>query len=182
LTEAFWIRLQVSLVAAIFLSSPWLFLQIWLFIKPGLKIEERRIAIPLIISLTIFFIGGALFAYELVFPYAFKFLLSYGGELTPLPGIKQYIGFALKLIFAFGVVFEMPIASFFLSRLGLIDAKILIKKADYAILGMFIVAAIFTPPDIFTQLLMTAPLIFLYGLSIVVAAIFSTKKSKELYE
>lgn len=183
LTEAFWMRLQISLVAAIFLSSPWLFLQIWLFMKPGLKIEERRIAIPLIISLTIFFIGGALFAYELVFPYAFKFLLSYGGsELTPLPGIKQYISFALKLIFAFGVVFEMPIVSFFLSRLGIIDAKILIKKADYAILSIFIMAAIFTPPDIFTQLLMVAPLIFLYGLSIVVAAIFSTKKRKELYE
>lgn len=76
----------------------------------------------------------------------------------------------------------MPIVSFFLSRLGLIDAKILIKKADYAILGIFIVAAIFTPPDIFTQLLMAGPLIFLYGLSIVVAAIFSTKKRKELYE
>jgi sec-independent protein translocase protein TatC len=183
LTEAFWMRIQIALVAAIFLSSPWLFFQIWLFVKPGLKVEERQIAIPLIISLTIFFIGGAIFAYELVFPYGFKFLLSYGGgELTPLPSIKQYVVFALKLLFAFGVVFEMPIVSFFLSRLGIIDAKILIKKADYAILSMFIMAAIFTPPDIFTQLLMVAPLIFLYGLSIIVAVVFSTKKKRELYE
>ncbi|MCD6133095.1 MAG: twin-arginine translocase subunit TatC [Deltaproteobacteria bacterium] len=182
LTEAFWMRVQISLVAAVFLSSPWSFLQTWLFVKPGLKIEERRIAIPLITSLTVFFISGAFFAYKLVFPYAFKFLLSYGGgELMPLPGIKQYISFALKLIFAFGIVFEMPIVSFFLSRLGLIDAKTLIKKADYAILIIFIVAAIFTPPDVFTQLLMAGPLILLYGLSIVVAAIFSTRKRK-IYE
>ncbi len=178
-TEAFWIRIEIAFVAAIIITVPWTIYQIWLFAKPGLKDSERKYAFPFVFFLTLFFISGVVFAYKIVLPIGFSFLLKYGGsDLTAMPSIKQYISLLLKMLMAFGIVFEMPIVSFILSRLGIIDGKYLLKRSDYALLFIFITAAILTPPDIFTQFLMAGPLIVLYGVSIIVAYVFSTKKDE----
>ncbi len=176
-TEAFWVRLEAALVAGIILSIPFTFYQIWLFVRPGLEDREKKFAIPFVFFFSLFFISGVVFAYKIVLPIGFSFLLRYGGkELSAMPSIKQYMSLFLRMLVAFGVVFELPIISFVMSRMGVINAKDLIKKSDYALLVIFIVAAILTPPDVFTQFLMAGPLILLYIISIVVAYLFSTKK------
>ncbi len=176
-TEAFWVRLEAALVAGIILSIPFTFYQIWLFVRPGLEEKEKKFAIPFVFFFSLFFISGVVFAYKIVLPIGFSFLLRYGGkELSAMPSIKQYMSLFLRMLVAFGLVFELPIISFVMSRMGIINAKDLIKKSDYALLVIFIVAAILTPPDVFTQFLMAGPLILLYIISIVVAYLFSTKK------
>ncbi|AEA33579.1 twin-arginine translocase subunit TatC [Hippea maritima] len=175
-TEAFWVRVEAALVAAIIVSIPFTFYQIWLFIKPGLKENERKFAIPFVFVFSVLFVGGAMFAYWVVLPLGFKFLLKYGGkDLSAMPSIKQYMSLFLKMITSFGLVFELPIISFILARMGVINGKDLLKKFDYALLVIFFVAAILTPPDVFTQFLMAAPLTLLYILSIIIAYVFSTK-------
>ncbi len=176
-TEAFWVRLEAALVAAIIITIPFTFYQIWLFVSPGLKESEKRFAIPFVLAFSFFFISGAFFAYKVVLPLGFKFLLRYGGkELSAMPTIRQYMYLFLKMITAFGLVFELPVVSFILARLGIINGKDLLKRFDYALLIIFIVAAILTPPDIFTQFLMATPLILLYVVSVIIAHIFTTKK------
>ncbi len=176
-TEAFWVRLEAALVAGIIITIPFTFYQIWLFIKPGLKEREKKFAIPFVFFFTLFFMSGVIFAYKVVLPIGFSFLLRYGGkELSAMPSIKQYMSLFLRMLTAFGLVFELPIITFILSRMGMINAKDLIKKSDYALLIIFIVAAVLTPPDVFTQFLMAGPLILLYIISIVIAYMFSTKK------
>ncbi len=176
-TEAFWVRLEAALVAGIIITIPFTFYQIWLFIKPGLEKKEKKFAIPFVFFFTLFFISGVVFAYKIVLPIGFSFLLRYGGkELSAMPSIKQYMSLFLRMLTAFGLIFELPIVSFILSRMGIINAKDLIKKSDYALLIIFIVAAILTPPDVFTQFLMAGPLILLYVISILIAYMFSTKK------
>lgn len=178
-TEAFWVRLEAALVAAIIITIPFTFYQIWLFVAPGLKENEKKFAIPFVLAFSFFFIAGAVFAYKIVLPLGFKFLLRYGGkELSAMPTIRQYMYLFLKMITAFGLVFELPVVSFILARLGIISGKDLLKRFDYALLIIFIVAAILTPPDIFTQFLMATPLILLYLLSVIIAYIFSTKKEE----
>ncbi len=178
-TEAFWVRLEAALVAAIIITIPFTFYQIWLFVAPGLKENEKKFAIPFVLAFSFFFIAGAVFAYKVVLPLGFKFLLRYGGkELSAMPTIRQYMYLFLKMITAFGLVFELPVVSFILARLGIISGKDLLKRFDYALLIIFIVAAILTPPDIFTQFLMATPLILLYLLSVIIAYIFSTKKEE----
>ncbi len=176
-TEAFWVRLEAALVAGIIVSIPLTFYQIWLFVKPGLKDSEKKFALPFVFFFSLFFISGVLFAYKIVLPIGFGFLLKYGGkELSAMPSIKQYMSLFLRMLTAFGVIFELPIISLILSRMGIINAKDLIKRFDYALLAIFVLAAILTPPDVFTQFLMAGPLVFLYILSILIAYIFSTKK------
>jgi len=179
-TEAFWVRLEAALVAGIIVSIPFTFYQIWLFVKPGLKEHEKKFAIPFVFFFSLFFIAGVVFAYKVVLPIGFSFLLRYGGkELSAMPSIKQYMSLFLRMLTAFGLIFELPIVTFILARMGMIDGKDLLKKADYALLVIFIVAAILTPPDVFTQFLMAGPLIMLYVISIIIAHIFSTKKRQE---
>ncbi len=178
-TEAFWVRLEAALVAAIIITIPFTFYQIWLFVAPGLKENEKKFAIPFVLAFSFFFIAGAVFAYKVVLPLGFKFLLRYGGkELSAMPTIRQYMYLFLKMITAFGLVFELPVVSFILARLGIINGKDLLKRFDYALLLIFIVAAVLTPPDVFTQFLMATPLILLYLLSVLIAYIFSTKKEE----
>ncbi|WP_029951988.1 twin-arginine translocase subunit TatC [Hippea sp. KM1] len=177
-TEAFWVRIEAALAAAIVISIPFTFYQIWLFVKPGLKENEKRFAIPFVVVFSILFIGGVLFAYYVVLPLGFKFLLKYGGkDLSAMPSIKQYMSLFLKMVTSFGLVFELPIISFILARMGIINGRDLLKRFDYALLVIFFVAAILTPPDVFTQFLMAAPLTLLYVLSIIIAYVFSTKDS-----
>ncbi len=180
LTEAFWVRIEVALVAALIFVSPFNFYQMWAFIAPGLKKSEKRFLIPFVLSSSLLFAVGAAFAYFAVFPVAFKFLISYGGSsLTALPSVKAYLSLVIKLIMGFGLVFELPVATFFLSVFGIIDHKFMIKNFAYAVLIIFVIAAILTPPDIFSQFLMAIPLIALYLISIVIAKLTSRKKSEE---
>ena len=179
LPEAFFVHLQVGLVAAIFVASPYIFYQVWSFIAPGLYEEEKKYIIPIAGFSAFFFITGAAFCYFIVFPFAFSFFVGYANDsIAAMPSLKEYLGFALKLLIAFGLIFEMPLFSFFLARMGLITAQLMREVRRYAVLVIFIVAAILTPPDVISQLLMAIPMLALYEFSIMVAATFG-KKPKE---
>ena len=175
--EAFLTYVKVSLVAGIFLASPYIFYQIWAFVAPGLYAEERRHIVPAAGFSALFFITGALFGYGVVFPFAFDFFFSYATELIrPMPSLREYLSFALSLLFAFGLIFELPMFVFFLARLGVVTSRGMRRVRKYAILGAFIVGAILTPPDVVSQCLMAGPLILLYELSIVVAKLFGKRE------
>ncbi|MFH2012072.1 MAG: twin-arginine translocase subunit TatC [Pseudomonadota bacterium] len=178
LTEAFLTYLKVSLLTGIFVTSPVLLFQIWSFVSPGLYKREKKYVFPFVALSTVFFVGGALFGYFLVFPSAFKYLMSFASEtIQPLPSVREYLSLATRLLFAFGIVFELPLFIFFLAKIGLVNAKMLSSKRKYSIVIIFIVAAIITPtPDAITQLMMAVPLLILYELSIWVAKVFGKKK------
>jgi len=177
LPEAFFIYAKVAFVAGFFLVSPYIFYQIWQFIAPGLYKEERKHIIPISFLSALFFVSGALFGYYVVFPFSFDFFMGYADEMIkPMPSLREYFNFSLKLLFAFGIIFELPLFIFFLARLGLVTAATLRKVRKHAILMIFVVAAILTPPDGITQILMAVPLIILYEISIYVAQIFGKKK------
>jgi sec-independent protein translocase protein TatC len=177
--EAFFTYIKISVVAGIFLVSPYLFYQVWGFVAPGLYKHERRWLIPIAFFSAFFFVTGALFGYFVVFPFGFEF---FAGFTTPdiqfIPKLNEYLSFALKLLFAFGIAFELPLFILFLARLGLVTAAGLRKRRKYAILITFIVAAILTPPDPFTQTLMAIPMLFLYEIGIIVAKLFGKRKEK----
>ena len=177
LPEGFFTRMFIAFVAGLFASSPVFFYQIWSFIAPGLYDEEKRFILPVAFISAIFFIGGALFCYHIVFPFAFSFFVSFAtDEIVAMPKVSEYLDFVLKLLLAFGLIFEMPLFAFFLSRMGLITADMMRSVRRYAILIIFIVAAILTPPDVVSQLLMAGPMLLLYELSIFIAAMFGKKK------
>lgn len=175
--EAFFIRMFVACIAGLFVASPVIFYQIWAFISPGLYEEEKLFIVPVAVVSAVFFVGGALFCYHIVFPFAFQFFMSYNTEqIRVMPRISDYVDFVLKLLIAFGLIFEMPLFAFFLSRMGVLTAAMMRQARRYAILGIFIVAAILTPPDVLSQLLMAAPMLVLYEVSVIVAAVFGKKK------
>lgn len=179
LPEAFFTRMLIAFVASLFLASPVIFYQIWAFVSPGLYDEEKRYIIPIALLSAIFFTSGAAFCYFIVFPYAFNFFISFSSpDIVLTPKISDYLSFVLKLLFAFGIIFEMPIFTLFLARLGIITAKLMRKCRKYAIVIIFILAAILTPPDVVSQLLMAAPMLLLYEFSIGIAAIFGRKPQK----
>lgn len=181
--EAFFIRMFVACIAGLFVASPVIFYQIWAFISPGLYEEEKLFIVPVAIISAVFFVGGALFCYHIVFPFAFQFFMSYSTEqIKVMPRISDYVDFVLKLLIAFGLIFEMPIFAFFLSRMGVLTAAMMRQARRYAILGIFIVAAILTPPDVLSQLLMAAPMLVLYEVSVIVAAVFGKKRRKAAEE
>ena len=179
LPEGFFTRMYIAFVAGVFVASPVIFYQVWSFIAPGLYEEEKRYIIPVAVLSALFFMAGGAFCYFVVFPYAFSFFVSFATEsIVAMPKVSDYLGFVLKLILAFGLIFEMPLFAFFLARMGLITATMMRKARRYAILAIFVVAAILTPPDVVSQLLMACPMLVLYELSILVAATFGRKKTK----
>ncbi len=176
LPEAFFTRMYIAFIAGLFVASPFIFYQIWAFISPGLYEEEKRFIIPVAVVSAFFFIIGGLFCYFIVFHYAFNFFMSFTTQdIVAMPKISDYLDFVLKLILAFGFIFEMPIFSFFLSRMGVVTADKMRAFRRYAILLTFIVAAILTPPDVVSQLLMAFPMLLLYEVSILIAACFGKK-------
>ncbi len=180
LPEAFFTYLKVSFFAGIVVASPYIFYQIWKFISPGLYPHEKRYVLPFVIVASIFFATGILFAYFVVFPYGFKFFISFQNQyIKALPSLKQYLSFCLKLLFAFGLIFDLPVFMFFLAKIGIINSKLLIKNRRYIIVLIFVVAAILTPPDVFTQFLMAVPLILLYEISILVVKFVERGKKKK---
>ena len=180
LPEMFFTYLKTAFVAGVLLVSPYIFYQIWLFIAPGLYKNEKKYVVPFVIFSTILFVGGSLFGYFVVFPFGFKFFMGFANEyIQALPSVKQYFSFAIKLLFAFGIVFELPVVVFFLARMGLVTSDFLRKKRKYAILLTFVMAAILTPPDVITQCMMAGPLIVLYEISIFIAKIAQKRETEE---
>jgi sec-independent protein translocase protein TatC len=166
---AFFVALKVAFFAAIVAALPIILSQIWLFVAPGLYANEKKMLIPFIVGGTVMFIIGILFAYYIVTPFGFNFLITFGSfKFTPLINIEDYVGFFTKIMFGFGLAFELPIFAYFLALLGMINDKQMTDFFKYAIVIIFIVAALLTPPDVLTQLLMAGPLIILYGFSILI--------------
>ncbi|MEJ2154858.1 MAG: twin-arginine translocase subunit TatC [Desulfobacteraceae bacterium] len=179
LPEAFFTFLKTALISGIILASPVLLYQFWMFIAPGLYDREKKLLIPILFLSTLFFTGGALFGYFIVFPWGFKFFLSFATDtIRPMPSMREYLGFAAKLLLAFGIVFELPLVITFLARLGIVSVEFLKKYRKYAILIFFVGAAILTPPDVVTQIMMALPLMLLYEISIIGARIFGKSRDE----
>ena len=180
ITEPFMVDMHLSFVLGIFAASPYIFYQVWAFIAPGLYDSERKHIVPVALCSALLFISGGLFCYFVVIPFTYKFFIGYGsavatffgyesGAATPVITLANMYRYSLRLMFAFGVMFEMPLFSFFLTKLRIITAARLRAWRRYAILANFIIAALITPPDVLSQLLLAGPLILLYELSILVA-------------
>jgi sec-independent protein translocase protein TatC len=175
LAEAFFTKLKVALFAGIFLASPVIFYQIWKFVAPGLYDHEKRYVKPFVFFGTFFFVAGAYFCYRFVFPTAFGFFIAEYASVSiePFLKISEYLSFASRMLLAFGAVFELPVFTFFLARVGVVNYKMMISTWRYAVVVIFIVAGVLTPgPDVASQLLMATPLLVLYGASIGVAYFF----------
>lgn len=168
----FFVALKVSFFAAILGSLPVILAQIWAFVAPALYANEKKLVVPFILGGTSMFGVGVLFAYYIVTPLGFDFLIAFGSfQFTPLINIEDYVGFFTKIMFGFGIAFELPIFAYTLAILGMINDRNMIEFFRYAVVIIFIVAALLTPPDVLTQLLMAAPLTFLYGVSILIVRV-----------
>lgn len=177
LPEAFFTYLKVALLSGLMLAAPIIIYQFWMFVAPGLYNREKRLMLPIVFLSSFFFVGGALFGYFIVFPWGFKFFLGFADEhIRALPSMKEYLGFSAKLLLAFGLVFELPLVITFLAKLGLVSVDFLKKNRKYALLLFFAGAAILTPPDVITQIMMALPLMLLYEISILGARIFGRQK------
>lgn len=169
ITGSFYSYITVSLFAGLFLVLPYVFYQLWAFVAPGLYRREARMILPAVFFSTILFLLGAAFCFYLVLPFAIQYLISFAGTvLTPIITVDSYLSFAGLMILAFGLGFNFPTIAYFLGKLGLVTARGLAKGRRIAVVAILFASAIITPPDIFTQLLLGAPLYLLYELSIVV--------------
>ncbi len=171
LPEAFFTYLKISFFAGLFFASPFVLYQIWKFISPGLYPREKKYVVPFVITSTLLFIAGVSFAYFIVLPPAYRFFVDFSTDFfRPMFTLKEYLSLTLKLLLAFGIVFEIPVFLFFMTKIGLVNSRTLARKRKYAILIIFIAAAILTPtPDAFTQILMALPMMVLYEVGILVS-------------
>lgn len=174
--EGFYVKMKVAGLSAVFLASPVLFWQTWKFVGPGLYEHEKRAVLPLVAASTGLFTAGGAFAYFVVFRYGFPMFLEMNGDdVTPMLSIDSYLGMTTTLLVAFGAAFQLPVAIYFMSRMGLVNHRDLIRGFRYSVVAIFTIAAVLTPPDVLSQLMMAAPLVVLYGIGIVVSWAFSTK-------
>ena len=169
-TEPFNLYLEVGFVAGLFVASPFVFYQLWLFIAPGLYRKEKRYVLPFLVSTVALFLAGGLFGYKMVYPASLDFLIAYGQRFQPMITIGEYTRLFLTIIVGLGVIFEMPILVFFLALMRVITARWMWRNLRYSILAIFVLAAIVTPTtDILNMCLFAAPMVGLYGISIGVA-------------
>jgi sec-independent protein translocase protein TatC len=179
LAGPFMLYVKVALLAAIFVSSPVILTQVWMFIRPGLYRRERRMALPFIFFTSLFFVAGGYFGYLVAFPMVVRFLLSVGENFKQVVTIQTYFNMMTKILLGLGLVFEMPMLIFFLARLGIVNARMLLRWFKWAVFLIFVVAAIITPtPDIATQTVFAVPMILLYLLGVGIAAIFGKKEEE----
>lgn len=177
LPEAFFTYLKVALLTGVILAMPVLFYEFWMFVSPGLYRSEKKYFLPIVFLSVFFFAVGASFGYFVVFPYGFKFFLGFATEnIYAMPSMKEYLSFASKMLLAFGFVFELPLVLTFMARMGLVTVPFLKKNRKYALLLFFVGAALITPPDVVTQVMMALPLMLLYEISIIGAKIFGKEK------
>jgi len=187
LTEVFFTYIKVAFFFGAFITCPIFLTQLWLFVAPGLYRHEKKALLPfLIASPILFFVGGAL-VYFAIFPLAWEFFLSFetsgtGAGNVPIqlePKVNEYLGLVMKLIFAFGLCFQLPVLMTLLARVGLATSEGMAAKRKYAIVGVFVVAAIFTPPDPLSQISLAIPIVLLYEISIWMARMVERKKAEE---
>lgn len=182
LTEPVFTYMKVCFFTALLFSLPVIFYQLWKFIAPGLYDNEKRLVIPFVCFATLMFLLGVSFCYFIVVPMGFAFLINFGAmmhNLTPLISLEPYVGFFTRLMIGFGLAFEMPVITFFLAKLGLVDDEFLKRHFRVAILCIFVFAALVTPPDVLSQILMAVPLLLLYLISIYIAKKINPAKSQD---
>jgi len=176
-TDPFTIYMKVALLAAIFLASPVVLAQVWLFISPGLYAREKKFALPFVISTSILFMAGGAFAYYIALPMSLKFLINMGSSFQPMVTITEYLDLILTVMLGCAVIFQIPVLVFFLTIFGIVNARFLLRNLRYAILIIFVVAAILTPTsDIPNMLIFSTPMLLLYLVGILVSWIFGKKK------
>jgi sec-independent protein translocase protein TatC len=181
--DIFSLFMTVTFAAAIFLSAPFVLLQAWIFISPGLRKHERRYAIPFVLSASVFFLAGGAFGYFVAFPIALSFLLDWivQSRLVPIIDAGEYFNLFFTIIVALGIVFQIPPVGFVLSRIGLVDARFLVKKLKYAVFACVVVAAVVTPTtDPWNMLVIAGPMVLLYCIGIVVAWLFGRRRQAEV--
>jgi len=179
--EQFFVRIKIALFGALMISFPVLASQIWLFVAPGLYRNEKKAFLPFLIMTPFLFAAGASLAYFIAMPLALHYLLGFGGEIggvqqTALPGIGNYLDFSTRFIFGFGVAFLLPVLLMLIERAGLVTRSQLKRGRRYAIVVAFVVAAVLTPPDVISQLLLAIPLVLLYEISLI--AIWFTERRR----
>ncbi len=181
-SEALMLKLKMSFFVGIFLSAPCVLYQIWAFVAPGLYRHEKAYALPFIMAGSLFFLGGAAFGHYYLFPITFRFLVDFGGEdMQFLPKVGEYYSFYSWFLLGLGIVFQLPVVIFVLSRIGLVTPGFLLRKFKYAVVISFVVAAIITPtPDMVTQSLLALPMLGLYLLGVGVAALFGRPRRREI--
>jgi len=179
--EAFFVEIKVAFFAALMVSFPIIASQLWLFVAPGLYRKEKKAFLPFLLMTPVLFLTGAALAYYVAMPWALHFLLGYQGNIggiqaTALPGIGNYLDFSMRFLFGFGVAFLLPVLLMLLERAGLVTRTQLKRGRRYAVVVSFVVAAVLTPPDVFSQLLLAIPLILLYEFSLI--AIWFTERRR----
>ena len=180
LSEPFFLYMKLAFLSGIFFASPVVLSQLWLFIAPGLYRREKKYALPFVVFSTLFFVMGGFFGYYIAFPLVCNFFLKMGEPFRQVVTIRSYLSLLSTILLGLGLVFELPILIFFLSRIGLITTRFLIKNFKYAILIIFIIAAVITPtPDVVTQTTFALPMIVLYSLGILISHIFGKKRKEE---
>ncbi len=184
LADPFMLYVKVALLAAVFLASPVLLLEVWLFIRPGLYPKERaaarRLAVPFIFFATLLFLAGGYFGYRVAFPMVVTFLLGVGADFRPVITIQSYFSLMSKILLGLAVAFELPMLVFFLARVGLVTAGRLLRWFRWAVLVIFVIAAVITPtPDVATQTVFAVPMVVLYLIGVGVAALFGKRGPRE---
>lgn len=178
--ETFFTAMKVAFFGGFIISLPVIFWQLWLFLAPGLYDHEKKLVVPFVFFATLMFLLGAAFAYYIVVPIGFDFLIAFGNSVVSvLPSIGKYVGFFTKLMIGFGIAFELPVITFFLAKIGIVNDQMLKDFFRYAVVLIFIISAILTPPDVISQVLMAAPLLILYGVSIYIAKVFNPAQKEE---
>jgi len=173
ITDPFLVYMKVAALAATFVSSPIILYQLWAFVAPGLYRHERRLAAPFIFFGTMLFLSGGAFAYYVAFPFAVEFLLQMGTEFTATITVDSYLSFLMTVILGLGLMFELPTLIFFLSRLGLVTPAFLMRHFRWAVLGIFVLAAVITPtPDVVNMCIFALPTLGLYLVGVAVSALF----------
>lgn len=178
----FFVAMKVAFFTGLLAALPIILAQLWLFVAPGLYDNEKKMFLPFVVGGTVMFVIGVLFAYYVVTPFGFSFLIAFGAfEFVPLINIEDYVDFFAKIMFGFGLAFELPVICYFLALLGLIDDRMMIGFFRYAIVLIMIVSAVLTPPDVLTQILMAIPLTLLYGISILIVRAVNPAPKEEPY-
>jgi sec-independent protein translocase protein TatC len=177
LSDPFMLYIKVAFLTALFITSPFIFLQLWYFVAPGLYQKEKKYVFPFVVFTTVFFLAGAAFGYFVMFPWACRFFLKLGAEFTPVLTVNTYFSFSLKLLLGIALVFELPTLVYFLSKFGLITSRWMVRNFKYAVLAVFVIAAVITPtPDMVTQSILAVPMLTLYGLGILIAFFFGKER------
>ncbi len=179
----FFVPMKVTLMVAFVIALPYVLYQAWCFIAPGLYAHEKRLGLPLVVGSTVLFLAGMAFCYFFVFGTVFTFIAQFAPKsITPAPDIEQYLSFVMSMFLAFGITFEVPVIVIVLTKLGIVDVAKLKEARPYVIVGAFVIAAVVTPPDVVSQLMLAIPMCLLYELGIFLARFVTTTRGDAVTE